>query len=316
MSILVSGSIACDTVLEHDGSIGRRLENGDMHHLNAAFLAPRMRVTLGGCATNIAFALRHLGGDPIPWGVVGEDGETFLAEFASHGIATQGIHQLSGCLTARCVIFTDSDGAQLSAFHPGALARGLEAPWPHIAGKAVAPSLAILSPAGREATLRAARECARRKIPYLFDVGQELPLFSREALLSLLERAFGIALSDFEAQEFTRATGWTPEQIAVRQKKFVLVTHGAEGASFWRQGEASAQFVEALHVDGGSAVGAGDAMRAGLLFGLECGLDYLEAVRLGAVSAAAWVRRNGGPLTLTLDSAREDYASQWGEAPF
>ena len=314
MSILVSGSIACDTVLEHEGSIGRRLANGDMCHLNATFLAPHMRVTLGGCATNIAFTLRHLGAYPLPWGVVGEDGDAFLTEFAAHGISTQGITKLSGCLTARCVIFTDVDGAQLSAFHPGALARGQEAPWPQISGKEVTPSLAILSPAGREATLRAAQECTRRKIPYLFDVGQELPLFSKKELLELLNRAFGIALSDFEAQEFTRITGLTPAQMACAQK-FVLVTHGADGASFWRPKQTEAQFVEALRVDG-IAVGAGDAMRAGLLFGLERGLEYLEAVRLGAVSAATWVRRKGGPLTLTLDSAREDYASQWGPSPF
>lgn len=316
MAVLVSGSLAFDTILEHEGSIGGRLAEADLEHLNATFLAPRLRVSRGGCAGNIAVAMRRLGGDPLPWGAVGEDGGPYLEALAREGIRTEGIVRLSGCLTARCVILTDADGAQLSAFHPGAIERGTEAPWPVVAGSEARPRLAVLSPAGRTATLRAARECRLRNVPFLLDVGQELPLFSKDELLALSEDAFGIAFSDFEAEEFARLTSHGPEDLA-RNGRFVLVTHGARGASFWEPGKRLERFVEALPVEARSVVGAGDAMRGGLLLGLERGLGFLEAVRLGTVAAAAKVRGTGAQdYALTPCSARADYEAQWGTAPF
>ena len=315
MSVLVSGSLAFDTVLEHEGSIGGRLAEADLGHLNATFLAPRLRVSRGGCAGNIALAMRRLGGDPLPWGVVGEDGGPYLEALVREGVRTEGIARLPGCLTARCVILTDADGAQLSAFHPGALARGTEAPWPVVAGREAQPRLAILAPAGRAATLRAARECRRRRVPFLFDVGQELPLFPKDELLALADAAFGLAFSDFEAEEFVRTTGRTPEGLA-RNGRFVLVTHGARGASFWEPGSRRAQFVGALPVKARSVVGAGDAMRGGLLLGLERGLGFLEAVRLGTVAAAARVcGTDAQDYVLAPGSARAAYEAAWGAAP-
>ncbi len=316
MTVLVSGSIARDAVFFHEGAFARQLEAGDVRHVNTTFLAPRMRRDYGGCAANISAAMRRLGGDPLPWGVVGEDDADYLRRFDSLGIRTEGVARIAGERTAECVILTDSEGAQISAFHPGALAHGAEAPWPRIKGRDAAPALAILSPAGQEATLRAARECVSRGVPFLFDVGQELPLFTREELLALLDASFGIACSDFECEAFARTTGLRPVDIA-RMGRLVLHTHGARGASLWEPKASESLHVEAIPVRARNAIGAGDAMRGGFLAGLERGLAPLESARLGAVAAARKVAgESAQDYALTLDAAREDYARMWGDAPF
>jgi adenosine kinase len=51
-----------------------------VHILNVSFLVPRMRREFGGCAGNIAYNLKLLGGDPVPMATVGQD---FFARIAS-----------------------------------------------------------------------------------------------------------------------------------------------------------------------------------------------------------------------------------------
>ena len=192
MSVLITGSVAYDTIFSHEGEFARQL-SGDLRNLNTTFLASGMRRDFGGCAANIAFSMKRLGGDPVIWGALGMDGEDYLSRFRSFGISTEGLQCFPDVYTAQCVIFTDSLGSQLAVFHPGAMNRSREVPWPRREGKALRPKLAILSPGGKTTTLNAANECVSRGIPYLFDVGQELNLFSAEELENLLSRSFGIA---------------------------------------------------------------------------------------------------------------------------
>lgn len=317
MTVLITGAVAYDTVFTHDGTFEARLAGSDLSHLNTTFLTRSMRRDFGGCGANIAVAVRRLGGDPVLWGAVGSDGGAYLERFAALGISTAGIGRLEDAFTAQCVIFTDAAGAQLAVFHPGAMDRSREVPWPSdAAGGALRPSWAVIAPGGRETTLNAARECTARGVPYLFDVGQELPLFSPEELERLLDGAFGIAYSDYEAEAFAARTG-IDAAAAARRGKVVLQTHGERGADLRLPGEAAPRLIEALPVRAQSAVGAGDAMRGGFLYGLDRGLGYLEAARLGAVTAAAKVAApSAQDYALTLESARRAYESLWGAAPF
>ena len=315
MSVLITGSVAYDTIFSHEGEFARQL-SGDLRNLNTTFLASSMRRDFGGCAANIALAMKRLGGDPVIWGALGMDGEDYLARFRSFGISTEGLQCFPDVYTAQCVIFTDSLGSQLAVFHPGAMKRSREVPWPRREGKDHRPKLAILSPGGKETTLNAANECVSRGIPYLFDVGQELNLFSAEELESLLSRSFGIAYSDFEAEGFEAKTGLSSEAIG-RTGKLVLRTHGSRGASLFLPGAGGAVPVEPLPVAAQNPVGAGDAMRGGFLYGLARGLDPVASARIGAIVAARKVASlSAQDYPLTLDGVRKDYEGMWGAAGF
>src|SRR3546814_7821985 len=73
MSALICGSLAYDTIMVFPDQFKNHILPDKVHILNVSFLVPRMRREFGGCAGNIAYNLKLLGGDPIPKATVGQD---------------------------------------------------------------------------------------------------------------------------------------------------------------------------------------------------------------------------------------------------
>src|SRR5690606_3286832 len=73
MSALICGSLAYDTIMVFPDQFKNHILPDKVHILNVSFLVPRMRREFGGCAGNIAYNLKLLGGDPIPMATVGGD---------------------------------------------------------------------------------------------------------------------------------------------------------------------------------------------------------------------------------------------------
>lgn len=317
MSVLISGSIAYDTVLSYEGRFAENLHADAIERLNLTFPASRMRRDFGGCAGNIAYALAQLGGRPLLWGCLGADAAPYLERLRALELPTDGIRTLEDDFTAQCFITTDADGNQLASFYGGAMDRSEEAPWPE--HPADPPSLAILSPGGRVAMPIHARLCRAHGVPYLFDPGQAAPLFGKAQLLEMIGSAFGLACSDYEEEIIRLATGFGPADFA-RQGKTVFHTHGAAGSSVWLPDAKTPVEIEALKLPPGTEadpVGAGDAYRGGLLYALSHGLDAVAGARLGAVMGAAKAACRGAQTyRITLNEARRRYEAQWGEAPF
>lgn len=130
MSTMITGSVAYDTILTHNGRFADKLEKGDLRHVNLTFLAPEMHRDFGGCAANIAYALHQLGGDPFVWSALGRDGGDYLEHFRALGIPTDGMPCLADCFTSQAFIVTDVGGCQLASFHPGAMTRPTAFPGP------------------------------------------------------------------------------------------------------------------------------------------------------------------------------------------
>ena len=258
------------------------------------------------------FTMKRMGGEPLIWGAVGRDGGDYLEHFGREGIRTDGIGVFSNAYTAQCLIITDHTGAQIAAFHPGAAERTPEVRWPTDAdGKEAQPAIAILSPGGRETTLFAAQACRAREIPYFFDVGQELPLFSAEELLDLAHHAVGIIYSDSEAEAFEQKTQQSDADLA-ESGLIVVRTLGSRGARVWLPGERHAAFVPTVPIQKvRSPVGAGDAFRGGFLYALERGFSPVEAAQWGAVAAGRKVAGAGAQdYELTPQAAQLDF-DQW-----
>lgn len=78
MASVICGSIAYDTIMMFDGHFREHILPDKIHILNVSFLVPTMRREFGGCAGNIAFTLKMLGGEPIIMGTVGQDAGPYL----------------------------------------------------------------------------------------------------------------------------------------------------------------------------------------------------------------------------------------------
>src|SRR5690606_16059087 len=73
MAALICGSLAYDTIMVFPDQFKNHILPDKVHILNVSFLVPRMRREFGGCAGNIAYNLKLLGGDPVPMATVGQD---------------------------------------------------------------------------------------------------------------------------------------------------------------------------------------------------------------------------------------------------
>src|ERR1700733_11896265 len=73
MTALICGSMAYDTVMVFEGRFRDHILADRLHVLNVSFLVPSMRRNFGGCAGNIAYNLKLLGGDGLIMATVGHD---------------------------------------------------------------------------------------------------------------------------------------------------------------------------------------------------------------------------------------------------
>jgi len=289
MSVLICGSLAFDTITNFPGRFAQQILPDQVHNLSVSFLVPTLRREFGGCAGNIAYTLRHLGGAPLVKAALGNDGHDYRARLSQWGLDTSLVHMAADSYTAQAIIITDEDNNQITAFHPGAmqLAHATSIP----GDKDI--TLAIIAPDGRDAMLQNARELHALKIPFMFDPGQQLPMFEGDALRAFAAQASWIAVNDYEAAMLCERMGTTLEALSSSQLRGIVVTLGAQGCDVWQQGHKS-------HVPGiqASAIvdptGCGDAVRGALLYGLAQGWPLERCARLGNRLGALKIAHRGG----------------------
>src|SRR6187551_4023504 len=154
MSALICGSLAYDTIMVFPDQFKNHILPDKVHILNVSFLVPRMRREFGGCAGNIAYNLKLLGGNPQPMATVGEDFAPYRAHFEKLDISLAHVKEIAGLFTAQAFITTDLDDNQITAFHPGAMMRSHENHVRDVDGA----TFGIVAPDGRDAMLQHARD--------------------------------------------------------------------------------------------------------------------------------------------------------------
>ncbi|MBS0311070.1 MAG: carbohydrate kinase family protein, partial [Proteobacteria bacterium] len=73
MRTLICGSLAFDSIMVFQDHFKHHILPDKIHMLNVSFLVPEMRREYGGCAGNIAYNLKLLGGEPLIMATVGDD---------------------------------------------------------------------------------------------------------------------------------------------------------------------------------------------------------------------------------------------------
>jgi len=121
MAVVICGSLAFDTIMHFEGRFKEQILPEQLHILNVSFLVPRLQREFGGCAGNIAYGLKLLGGQPLPMATLGNDGESYFKRLQDLGIATDFVKMVADDYTAQAMIMTDLDNNQITAFHPGAM---------------------------------------------------------------------------------------------------------------------------------------------------------------------------------------------------
>jgi adenosine kinase len=255
-----------------------------------------MRREFGGCAGNIAYNHKLLGGEPIIMATVGGDAGSYFDQLAKYKISADHIRELPEAFTAQAMITTDRDNNQITAFHPGAMGEShlntVAEVINHRQKKQLElPKIAIVAPDGRQGMVEHCQQLADAKIPFIFDPGQGLPMFDGPELMAFIEQATYVAVNDYEGEMLAQRTGLSLEKIAERVSA-LIVTKGAQGAEIHTQGKK----LEIPVVPVEKAIdptGCGDAFRAGLLFGIEQGLDWEVTGRLASLMGSIKIASQG-----------------------
>lgn len=311
MTILVCGSIAYDNIMVFQDRFRNHILPEQIHILNVCFLVPDLRREFGGCAGNIAYNLHLLGADARIMATVGQDAAPYLQRLDELGLSREHVRELPDSFTAQAFITTDLDDNQITAFHPGAMMRSHE----NRVAEASGIRLGIVAPDGREGMLEHAEQFAAAGIPFIFDPGQGLPMFSGEELRHFLQLASWCTVNDYEARMLCEKTGLDEKAIAA-QLEALIVTRGGEGSHIYVKDELiEIPCVSVEHI--ADPTGCGDAYRAGLLYGLANAYDWTRTGRLASVMGALKIVERGAQNHApTRAEIAATYERTFGEKPW
>lgn len=302
-SVLVCGSVAFDTITLFEGHFKDHILPENIKSLSVSFFVPTMRKEFGGCAGNIAYSLKMLGGNPIPVATVGKDCSEYINHLEKLGISTDEIHVIPDAFTAQCHITTDLDGNQFTAFHPGAMSSS-HLNKIHTEGAA----WAIVAPDSKEGMFAHANALHAKGVPFIFDLGQAMPLFNKEDLEKMLGLAQALTVNDYEASVVEQRLGKSIAELS-HHLEAIVVTRGAEGACLYIKGEET-QIPPMQAEKISDPTGCGDAHRGGLLYGLTQGWPWYESACLASVMGSLKIASQGAQ---NYHYSREEIAAKLKE---
>jgi adenosine kinase len=307
MSALICGSLAFDSIMVFEDQFKNHILADKVHMLNVSFMVPEMRKAYGGCAGNIAYNLKLLGGDPYPMAAVGTDFEPYRQRLDQLGISRRYVLELDDCFTAQAFITTDLDDNQITAFHPGAMMFSHR----NQVRDAKGISIGIVAPDGRDAMFQHSEQFAECSIPFFFDPGQGLPLFDGDNLKMFIEQATWVTVNDYESELIKERTGYSEEDIARRVDAYI-VTRGGEGSTIYtRDGALEIAVANAASLE--DPTGCGDAYRAGLIYGLENNLDWRTTGRIASLIGAIKMEHKGTQdHSFSMDEFRQRFLQEFG----
>lgn len=306
MSILISGSLAYDYIMDFPDSFKNHILPDQIHILNVCFVVDQLHKNFGGCAGNIAYSMKLLGVEPIIFSPLGKDAQDYLEHFKKFGLNVNYIPISREKMTSSAHITTDRDDNQIIAYYNGAAD---EAVGLHIGEVKEKIDLAMVTPTKKEVMIQHAKECYDKRIPFVFDPSHQLTAFSSQELMRVIGQAKFYIANDYEMQLTLEKTGWDTTEL-LNHVPVIIITLGEKG-SVVRTKEQTIEVgvCPALSVD--DPTGAGDAYRAGFFAAYVRGLDLKTCAQAGAVAATYTVEAYG---TQTHNFTIEEFKTRYEKA--
>lgn len=308
MRVLVSGSLAYDRIMDFPGRFRDHILPGKIHVLNLSFAVAELTEHFGGTAGNIAYNLALLGVRPTVVAAAGHDFGSYRVWLRRHGVDLSGVRVRAIDRTAAASIITDADDNQITGFHIGAM----RAPGQPVPAALLSLAAAAMVTPGNLADMVALPSRYRRaRVPYWFDPGQQLTSLHGRQLRAAIIGAFGLVANDYELAMILHKTGWTAARLAARVPT-IVTTLGPKGSRIL-QGAKTVRLPPARPLRVVDPTGAGDAYRAGLLYGWLAGWPWAVSGRFAGLVAAYTVERLGTQThRFTWQALRRRYRQNFG----
>ncbi|MBI2444663.1 MAG: carbohydrate kinase family protein [Candidatus Magasanikbacteria bacterium] len=310
MSLLISGSLVYDHIMDFPDSFRNHILPDQIHLLNVCFTVDKLERSFGGTAGNIAYTVKLLGGEPTIVSVVGSDGQEYLEYLRRVGVNTEYIRVGKRRPTAAAYITTDIDDNQITAFFNGPLAQAQEADFTPLKDKI---RIALISPTQKDVMqthLRRAKEAGWLTV---FDPGQQIPVFKPEELQSMIDQADVIIGNDYEMRLLQERTGWDTKKI-LSVTDMLITTLGDQGSVVTTSDGQAVRVSACPPRSADDPTGAGDAYRAGFFTGYARGFPFKTCAQIGSVAASYAIETYGTQAhQFSLREFKERYQKTYSE---
>lgn len=295
---LLSGSIAYDTILVHEGHFHARILPESVSRLNVSFGIDSAKEEFGGTAGNIAYNAALLQDiKPVLCSSVGHDFKPYKKHFEKHGIDVSTLTIAENERTAHAWIMTDVNNNQISGFNKGAL--NVRPTLPQ-----TTPDLWHIAPDDARTMAYLAKTACEKQQKYFFDPGQCLPGLVEGAsesvwpLKEIISNATGLFVNEYEGELLEKGLGKNLTDLAGPNTQFIIKTLGGKGVTIFEQqsdGSYSEQHVGVAKTDRiVDPTGCGDAFRSGFINAYLKGKSLKECAQLGSVVASFAIEESGG----------------------
>ena len=286
--IIVSGSLAYDRIMDFPGHFSDHILPEKIHSINVCFQVNGMKEKFGGTAGNIAYALKLMGETPVISAAIGQDYQRYFDWLAKNGLSIENIKIIADEFTAGAYITTDKADNQITGFNPGAMRYSSELDFAQFKPSKI---MLIVSPGNLDDMTNYPRACKKKKIDYIFDPGQSLPMLDAKDVLQAIEGCRILICNDYELELIMSKTEMGEGEL-LEMAKAVIVTMGEMGSRVCtKTGGIRIPAAKAKQVL--DPTGAGDAYRGGLISGLLRGKDIKESARMGSACASFAVESYG-----------------------
>lgn len=313
MSVLITGSIAYDYIMQFPGFFHDHILPDKIANLSVSFLVDSMKKQRGGVATNIAYNLALLGERPRIMATVGQDFADYRAWLEANNVDTSAIVAIADDFTASFFVSTDGKQNQIAMFYTGAMAHAHKLSFKeHAQGDPI--DLVVISPNDPRAMVNYARECKELKLPYIYDPSQQIIRLNGEELAGGVLGSTMTIVNEYEFEMLKNKTGWSDEDVAANTET-LIVTLGEKGSQI-RTGGKVIDIPVVTPLRQADPTGVGDAYRAGIIKGYLKNLSWETTGKLGSL-AATYVLEEYGTQNhrYDLNEFKQRYCETFGTMP-
>lgn len=305
MKIVVTGSVAYDYLMGFPGRFADHILPDQINSISVSFLVDSLRRERGGIGPNIAYTIGLLGGQPSLMATVGDDFVEYRAWLEQHGVDTAPVKVINGKFCASFFANFDEAQNQIGSFYTGAMAHAGELRFAELAPDT---DLTIVSPSDPAGMGIHVQECKQLGIPYIYDPSQQTIRLTAEDLRAGVDGCFMLTVNEYELGMIQEKTGMTKDEI-LDAAGAVLVTYGKDGSEIYTDGTVyKIPVVPPKQI--AEPTGAGDAYRAGLMRGLQLGLGWEIAGRMGALCSTYVLEQVG---TQNHSFTRNEFVARFRE---
>lgn len=303
--VVVTGSLGYDYIMNFPGRFADRIMLDKIHVLSLSFLVDRLTKNIGGCATNLAYTLKLLGGEPLIVSSAGKDFGEMKKFLLRNNISTQGIMVYADDFCSSYHVVTDKDDNQIGAYYVGASKHNKELSLYY-------EEFATIGPTDPIAMKKFVAQCQKLQVPYLYDPSFQIANFTPNELRKGLAGAAIAIGNDYEIALMEQRLNIAHEKL-ISMVPILITTLGPKG-SIVESGSNAMHIKPAKPSRVLDPTGAGDAYRAGFLAGYLREFDLETCGQMGSVAAAYTVEQYGTVTHhFTIKEFEKRYKENYGE---